>query len=643
MNSHVDPRPNAFQRRYFAWARPFYARMPQPLGQEAERIDRWLYSRAGFRFWLPLLALVIASAVGLRFAGMSWPLAVTAAIVSWLLILFIVLGAWFKHDCYTTPRLLRFTAFGLGLAYLGALLGFVVGYVIKHGGLDLDRLPQALAAGFRDATPWLVLLIAVVVMLTWGVAAVRRFRMQKEMQWLRLAQERDATARLLAEARLKLLQRQIQPHFIFNTLAAVQHWVDVADPRAGPLLRALTSFLRGSTELLALEQTPFAVEVDTLRHYLSVMQARLGDRLRYDIAIAPGADAQAMPAGLLLTLVENAIEHGIAPALRGGTVRVEAHRRRARVDAARRRRRRRTRARLARRHRPRQLSRAPAAVVRRARVVHARDGRRRHGRRGHHRPRGRDMTTPFDATALTALIADDEEAPRAQLRAALQAARPGIEIVAECSNGADAWDAWLEHQPQVCFLDIRMPGLTGIEVAQRIAGRTPIVFVTAYGDHAIEAFDTGAVDYLLKPVEIARVRRMIERLDARVVRPDLQGLLEGLSKQLRRPPPLEIIQSSVGREVRIIRVEDVLYFEADTRYTRVVHEGGDALIRMPLKELLVQLDDTVFWQIHRSMIVNRRCIEKATRIDEAHMEVTLRGRTEKLAVSRPFQGLFKGQ
>jgi DNA-binding LytR/AlgR family response regulator len=253
------------------------------------------------------------------------------------------------------------------------------------------------------------------------------------------------------------------------------------------------------------------------------------------------------------------------------------------------------------------------------------------------------MTMPFDAAPLTALIADDEEAPRAQLRAALTAARRGIEIVAECGNGADAWDAWLEHQPQVCFLDIRMPGLTGIEVAQRIAGRTPVVFVTAYGDHAIEAFDTGAVDYLLKPVEIARVSRMIERLDARVARPDLQGLLEGLSKRLRRPPPLEMIQSSVGREVRIIPVEEVLYFEADTRYTRVVHEGGDALIRTPLKELLVQLDDTVFWQVHRSIIVNRRCIEKATRIDDAHMELSLRGRTEKLAVSRPFQGMFKGQ
>ncbi len=324
MTRPAHPQPNTFQRLYFAWATPLYARMPPPIAAEAERIDRWLYSRAGLRFWLVLLGLIVLSTLALRWAGVSWGAAVSGALAAWLLMLFVALGAWLKADCYTTPRLIRTVVLSLGLAYLGALLGFLMGHIGKHGGLDLERLPHALADGFRQATPWLILLIATMLLLTWGLAAVKRFRVQKEMAWLRLQQERDATARLLAEARLKLLQRQIQPHFIFNTLAAVQHWVDVADPRAGPLLRALTSFLRGSTELLAFEQTPFAVEVDTLRHYLSVMQARLGDRFKYDIAIAPGAEVQAMPAGLLLTLVENAIEHGIAPALRGGTVRVDA-------------------------------------------------------------------------------------------------------------------------------------------------------------------------------------------------------------------------------------------------------------------------------------------------------------------------------
>ncbi len=248
---------------------------------------------------------------------------------------------------------------------------------------------------------------------------------------------------------------------------------------------------------------------------------------------------------------------------------------------------------------------------------------------------------------IAAIVADDEEGPREQLKAALASALPRLDIVAECANGADAWDAWLEHQPDVCFLDIRMPGLTGIEVAQRIAGRTSVVFVTAFGDHAIDAFDAGAVDYLVKPVEAVRLRRMVERLEARlrgpVATPDLQHLLDGLAKQMRRPAPIEFVQSSTGREVRMIRIDEVAYFESDARYTRVVHDGGEALIRTPLKELLVQLDDTVFWQIHRSLIVDHRRIAKAIRIDETHMEVTLRDRPERLPVSRPFQALFRGQ
>ncbi len=246
---------------------------------------------------------------------------------------------------------------------------------------------------------------------------------------------------------------------------------------------------------------------------------------------------------------------------------------------------------------------------------------------------------------LVAVLADDEEAPRTQLRRALERVAPAMDLVAACVNGTDAWDAWLEHQPDVCFLDIRMPGLTGIDVARRIAGRSQVVFVTAYGDHAIEAFDAGAIDYLLKPVEPARVALMIERLHARIAQPplaDLQPLLERLSERLRAPS-LATIQSSQGRQVRLIPVDEIVFFEADARYTRVVHDSGEALIRTPLKELLIQLDERVFWQIHRSVIVDHRRIAVATRIDETHMEVSLRGRSERLPVSRPFQGLFRGQ
>jgi DNA-binding LytR/AlgR family response regulator len=252
----------------------------------------------------------------------------------------------------------------------------------------------------------------------------------------------------------------------------------------------------------------------------------------------------------------------------------------------------------------------------------------------------------------TALIADDEEAPRAQLLLALRSAWPELEVVATCVNGVDAWDAFLEHEPQVCFLDVRMPGLNGIEVAQRIAGRAQIVFVTAHGDHALAAFDAGAVDYVMKPVEAVRLGQAVARARARLAAPapatgDLQRLLDQLVGQARKPAPLEVLQAGVGKEVRLVRVEDVVYFESDTRYTRVVYssaEGdGEVLIRTPLKELLAQLDPARFWQVHRSVIVNQRHIASALRIDEGSMVLSLRGRAEKLPVSRHFQGLFKGQ
>jgi DNA-binding LytR/AlgR family response regulator len=256
---------------------------------------------------------------------------------------------------------------------------------------------------------------------------------------------------------------------------------------------------------------------------------------------------------------------------------------------------------------------------------------------------------------VTALIADDEEAPRAQLAAALAQAWPGLQLVAQCANGVDAWDAYLEHEPQVCFLDIRMPGMSGIDVARRIDGRVPVVFVTAFGDHALAAFDAGAVDYVMKPVDPPRLAQAVERVRARLasrtaapaVEPAaLQALLAQLAGQVRRPAPLQVIQAGVGKEVRLIRVDEVVYFEADSRYTRVVHEspgGGDALIRTPLKELLAQLDDSQFWQVHRSVIVNQRHIASAVRVDEGQMHLVLRNRRETLPVSRHFQALFKGQ
>jgi DNA-binding LytR/AlgR family response regulator len=283
------------------------------------------------------------------------------------------------------------------------------------------------------------------------------------------------------------------------------------------------------------------------------------------------------------------------------------------------------------------------------------------------------MTTtaepPGPLPALVALVADDEEAPREQLVAALRKAWPALRIEAAI-NGADAWDRYLELEPDLCLLDIRMPGLSGIEVAKRIAGRTPVVFVSAFGDHALAAFDAGAVDYVLKPVEATRLAQALARLRERLREPvpdstaashgaaaeprvepgpqpaaaaPMQALLERLAAEMRRPAPPSVLQAAVGREVRLIQLDEVIYFESDARYTRVVTASGDALIRTPLKELLTQLDEREFWQVHRSVIVNHRHIASAVRVDEGHMHLTLRGRAERLPVSRHFQALFKGQ
>ncbi|MEP7303798.1 MAG: LytTR family DNA-binding domain-containing protein [Caldimonas sp.] len=251
----------------------------------------------------------------------------------------------------------------------------------------------------------------------------------------------------------------------------------------------------------------------------------------------------------------------------------------------------------------------------------------------------------------TALIADDEQAPRQQLRAALAAAWPQLEIVAEAGNGVDAWDLFLGHEPDVCFLDVRMPGLTGLEVARRIDGAARVVFVTAYGDHALAAFDAGAVDYVMKPVDPQRLARTVAKLGSGL--PDaapaaggqaaaLRELLRQLAGQARGEPSLEVIQATVGKEVRLIPVDEIDYFESDTRYTRVVHRGGEAFIRTPLKELLARLAPDRFWQVHRSIIVNQRSIASAIRHDDG-MVLTLRDRSERLPVSRHFQSLFRGQ
>lgn len=249
-----------------------------------------------------------------------------------------------------------------------------------------------------------------------------------------------------------------------------------------------------------------------------------------------------------------------------------------------------------------------------------------------------------EGPSATALIADDDEAPRARLAAALAELWPQLKIVAEAANGTDAWDAWLEHEPQIAFLDVRMPGLTGIEVAQRVRARSQVVFVATPGEHALAAFDAGAVDYLVKPVDLTRLTAIVAQLQDRLeisgaAAGAWQPLLDRLAGQVRKPAPLE----AIGAPGAAVPVGDVAYLEAEGRQTRVVHAGGELLVRTPLKELLAQLDPTMFWQVHRHTIVNQRQIADVRHADDGAMSIALRGRDERLPVARHFQHLFPGR
>jgi DNA-binding LytR/AlgR family response regulator len=243
------------------------------------------------------------------------------------------------------------------------------------------------------------------------------------------------------------------------------------------------------------------------------------------------------------------------------------------------------------------------------------------------------------------LIAEDEPLMRERLLGLLAASWPEAEVVLQAENGNDAWDGFLEHEPDVVFLDIRMPGLSGLEVAERIGDSAHVVFVTAYDQYAVEAFDAGAVDYLLKPVQADRMERAVARIRAKLSKPpaDLGDLLRHLTTALpgARTEKMKWIKATVGRQIRLIDVDEVLFFQSDSKYTRVVLPDSDALVRIPLKDLLGGLDRDRFWQIHRGTLVNVGAISAVEKLDAERMQVLLRGCQEKLPVSRTFTHLFR--
>ena len=249
----------------------------------------------------------------------------------------------------------------------------------------------------------------------------------------------------------------------------------------------------------------------------------------------------------------------------------------------------------------------------------------------------------------TAIIADDERLMREQLRARLTEVWPDLQVVAEAKNGEEAVAAVRAHHPDLAFLDIRMPGMTGIEAARHIGDACHVVFITAYNEYAVDAFEHGAIDYVLKPAEAERLAITVARLKQRLgSKPsDLGALLSQLSAKLEsaggveQRSHLQWIQASVGQQLRLIPTADVLFFTSDEKYTRVQTETFEALIRKPIKELIDELDPEQFWQIHRGTIVNAKAIAGVTRDFRGRQLVLIKGHTEKLEVSRNYTHLFK--
>ena len=255
-----------------------------------------------------------------------------------------------------------------------------------------------------------------------------------------------------------------------------------------------------------------------------------------------------------------------------------------------------------------------------------------------------------------ALIAEDEPLLAQHLRAELAAVWPALDVVSQAGDGDRALADALALKPEVCFLDIRMPGLSGLEVAAGLAEDWPagtpfplLVFVTAYDQYALQAFEAQAVDYLVKPLDRPRLeaccRRLEQRLADRAADP-LAKTLEQLRALVGTPAPapvrLEVIQAQVGTLVHLVPVTEVVYFEAADKYVRVVTAEREHLIRLSLKELLPQLDPVVFWQVHRGTVVQARCIATARREESGKVLLTLRNRPETLVASRLYAHLFKG-
>ena len=250
-------------------------------------------------------------------------------------------------------------------------------------------------------------------------------------------------------------------------------------------------------------------------------------------------------------------------------------------------------------------------------------------------------------SAVTALVAEDEAPQRAALLDMLAQAWPALDVVAACEDGPSALEAAARHRPQVAFLDIRMPGVSGLDVARAVvAAGGLVVFTTAYDDYASRAFDAGAIDYLLKPVSSARLAQAVARLQQRLATPAAAdaAAMAALEERLRPQGERQIrwISASVGDTVRMIGIDEVLFFQAQEKYVRVATGAGDAIIRTPLKDLLAGLDPDMFWQVHRGVVVRVAAIDRVRKDELGKASLSLKGHAEQLPVSSAFLHRFRG-
>jgi len=241
------------------------------------------------------------------------------------------------------------------------------------------------------------------------------------------------------------------------------------------------------------------------------------------------------------------------------------------------------------------------------------------------------------------VLAEDEPLLADELEELMRALWPQLAIVSRASDGVAALAAIEAHAPDIALLDIHMPRISGMEVARQIAGRCHVAFITSYDQYAIDAFEAGAVDYVLKPPTHARLACTVQRLKARLPQPpaDLRRVLKDVSDSAPAARYLQWINASRGAAVQIITVDEILYFKSDQKYTLVVTPDAEALIKKTIKELCEELDPTMFWQIHRSTVVNVHAIDSVVRDDRGNLRLRLKQRPENLAVSEAYVHLFR--